>query len=123
MTEKKEIRLQVFLSHSGVCSRRSAGEWIKNGRCRVNGKKVLEPAYPVNPDRDEILLDGKKVAEPEKIYVLLHKPRGVVTTRKDKFAEKTVLDILPGRFKHLYPVGRLDKYTTSIMREKDIEEW
>ncbi len=113
--EEKNIRLQVFLSHSGTCSRRCAGEWIKAGRCNVNGKKVLEPSYPINPGRDKVLLNGKKVALREKTYILLNKPPGVITTRKDRFAGKTVLDILPERFRYLYPVGRLDKDTTGLL--------
>ncbi len=113
--EEKKIRLQVFLAHSGACSRRCAGEWIKAGHCSVNGKKVLEPSYPVNPGRDNVLLDDKEVILRKKTYILLNKPPGVITTRKDRFAGKTVLDILPERFRHLYPVGRLDKDTTGLL--------
>jgi len=112
---EKSVRLQVFLSHNGICSRRCAGEWIKAGRCSVNGKKVLEPSYPVDPDRAAVVLDGEKVVPRKKAYILLNKPLGVVTTRKDRFAGKTVLDILPDRFRHLYPVGRLDKDTTGLL--------
>ena len=112
---EKGIRLQVFLSQSGLCSRRGAGEWIKAGRCSVNGNKVLEPSYPVDPGRDKVLLDGKKATLKKKTYILLNKPRGVMTTRKDRFAGKTVLDILPEEFHHLYPVGRLDKDTTGLL--------
>ncbi|MCD5397849.1 rRNA pseudouridine synthase [candidate division NPL-UPA2 bacterium] len=115
MAKEKSIRLQVFLSHSGVSSRRWAGEWIKAGRCSVNGKRIFEPSYPVDPGRDKVLLDGERIAVRKKIYVLLNKPRGVVTTRRDRFAEKTVLDILPEGFGHLYPVGRLDKDTTGLL--------
>lgn len=112
---KKKVRLQIFLSHSGLCSRRCASEWIKAGRCSVNGIKVLEPSCPVDADRDKVLLDGEKVVLKKKIYILLNKPRGVVTTRRDRFARKTILDILPARFRHLYPVGRLDKDTTGLL--------
>ena len=115
MIKEKRIRLQVFLSRSGVSSRRWAGEWIKAGRCNVNGKRVFEPSYPIDPGWDKVLLDGERVAVKKKIYVLLNKPRGVVTTRSDRFAEKTVLDILPEGFGHLYPVGRLDKDTTGLL--------
>ncbi len=115
MAKEKKIRLQVFLSHSGVSSRRWAGEWIKAGRCSVNGKKILQPSYPVDPGRDKVLLDSKKVVLSKKTYILLNKPRGVVTSRRDRFAGKTVLDILPEEFGHLYPVGRLDKDTTGLL--------
>lgn len=112
---EKKIRLQVFLAHSGLCSRRRASEWIRAGRCRVNGKEALEPSYPLDPHQDKVLLDGKKIALKKKIYILLNKPRGVVTTRRDRFAGKTVLDILPEEFRYLYPVGRLDKNTTGLL--------
>ncbi|MCD5402007.1 rRNA pseudouridine synthase [candidate division NPL-UPA2 bacterium] len=115
MAKEKRIRLQVFLSHSGVSSRRWASEWIKAGRCSVNGKKILQPSYPVDPSRDKVLLDGEKVVIRKKTYILLNKPRGVVTTRRDRFAGRTVLDILPEGFGYLYPVGRLDKDTTGLL--------
>ncbi len=87
---------------------------ILEGRVRLNGKKVTELGVSVDPDVDVVHVNGQIVSimpesEQEKLYILLNKPPQVVTTLKDNFARKTVLDLLPG-FKHLriYPVGRLD---------------
>lgn len=120
MAEKKKvfsrkIRLQLFISQSGVCSRREAAAWIKSGRCLVNGQKTLQPSYPIEPGEDKVLLDGEKLQGRKKTYLLLHKPRGSTSTRRDKFAKTTVLNLLPKKFEHLYPVGRLDKETTGLL--------
>lgn len=108
------MRLQVFLSSAGVCSRRRALLLVQSGRVSVNGKKVVEPSYAVSFG-DRITVDGKGISSREKIYVLLNKPRGAVTTREDRFAEKKVMDLLPQGLRHLYPVGRLDKDTTGLL--------
>lgn len=109
------MRLQVFLSHSGVCSRRRALELVKFGKVKVNGSIVAEPSYQVEPSKDSVYLNNKKVFLKEKVYILLNKPRGVTTTKKDYFAEKTVMDLLPPEYKYLNPVGRLDKDTTGLL--------
>lgn len=110
------MRLQVFLSHSGACSRRKALDLILQGRVTVSGKTILEPSYPVTDVSGDIALDGKNIILPkEKIYVLLNKPKGVITTRSDRFADRKVIDLLPQHLKNLYPVGRLDKDTTGLL--------
>ena len=109
------MRLQVFLSHSGACSRRKALESIKQGRVTVNGRKIFEPSYSVQEHSDVVLLDDKQISLAQKLYILLNKPKGVVTTVSDRFAEKKVLDLLPKNFKNLYPVGRLDKDTSGLL--------
>lgn len=111
----KLMRLQVFLSHSGACSRRKALELVKSGKVKVNGSIVIEPSYPIDSSKDSVCLNNKKVFLKEKVYILLNKPRGVTTTKKDYFAEKTVMDLLPSEYKHLNPVGRLDKDTTGLL--------
>ena len=108
-------RLQVFLSHSGVCSRRRALELILNGHVSVNGQVVHEPSTPVDKDKDKVYLDGKLIETKTHTYILLNKPKGVMTTVADKYAEKTVVDFLPQEYKHLYPVGRLDKDTEGLL--------
>jgi pseudouridine synthase len=110
-----KIRLQVFLSHSGVCSRRRALEIIQEGRVTVNQKIIEEPSTPVDPQKDQITVDGKPVAAKQYEYILLHKPQGYVTTRADKFAKKTVYDLLPAEFHHLVPAGRLDQDTEGLL--------
>lgn len=109
------MRLQVFLSKAGICSRRTAAGFIKTGRVRVNNKKILEPSFKIDPEKDKVFLNNKRISPKEKIYIILHKPKGVTTTKKDRFAKKTVMDLLPSRFRHLNPVGRLDKDTTGLL--------
>jgi pseudouridine synthase len=108
------MRLQVYLSHSGACSRRRALEYIQSGRVKVNGEKILEPSFSVTPS-DTVLLDDRQISLKEKTYILLNKPKGVVTTTKDRFAPKKITDLLPVEFKHLHPVGRLDRDTTGLI--------
>lgn len=109
------IRLQVFLSRNGVCSRRKAFDLVMAGRVSVNGRQVVEPSTPVDPGKDRVCVDDKAVAVKAYTYILFNKPRGCVTTREDRFAEKTVFDLLPAEFRHLVPVGRLDKDTEGLL--------
>ncbi len=109
------MRLQVFLSHSGACSRRKALAYIQQGRVTVNGKRIAEPSFPVSEESDAVLLDGKSIVLAAKRYLILHKPKGVVTTLKDPFAEHKVTDLLPKGLKNLYPAGRLDKETRGLL--------
>lgn len=113
--EASKNRLQTFLSHSGVCSRRRALEMIFDGRVSVNGQIVREPSTAVDPQKDKVYVDGKIVKTKAHTYILLNKPKGVMTTVADEHAEKTVLDLLPPEYKHLYPVGRLDKDTEGLL--------
>ena len=108
------MRLQVFLSHSRVCSRRKALELIKEGQVTVNGKTVNEPSCAVDSS-DEVYLGNKKVSLKENSYLILNKPKGAVTTLQDKHAKFTVKDLLPQEYKHLYPVGRLDKESEGLL--------
>ncbi len=109
-----KTRLQVFLSHSGACSRREAMKVIQQGRVTVDGEVICEPSFPVDSG-NEILFNGKAVTAKNHAYVLLHKPKGFVTTLEDKHAKRIVLDLLPEKFKHLYPAGRLDKDTEGLL--------
>ncbi len=109
------MRLQVFLSRSGASSRRGALTLIFAGRVSVNGRVITEPSFIVRPESDRVFLDGRPLGPHEKAYVLFHKPKGVVTTKRDRFAAKTVLDFFPEELRHLNPVGRLDKDTTGLL--------
>lgn len=112
----EEIRLQKFLSNSGVCSRRNAENLIIEGKVRVNGKVVTELGTKVNPEKDEIVCNGEKVKLEKKfVYVLLNKPIGYVTTVKDQFGRPTVLDLVKDVDAKLLPVGRLDMYTSGAI--------
>ncbi len=109
------LRLQVFLSRQGICSRRRAMDFIFAGRVTVNGQTVREPATPIDPKQDKIGVDGNEIKEKAYHYVVLNKPAGYVTTKKDPFASRTVFDLLPKDFRHLVPVGRLDKDTEGLL--------
>ncbi len=102
-------RLQKILSAAGVASRRAAETLIVNGRVSVNGVTVLELGTRADPARDDIRVDGQRVrAATRHRYLLLNKPRGYMTTRKDPERRPTVLDLLPEVREYIYPVGRLD---------------
>ncbi len=101
-------RLQKILSQAGVASRRLAEELIAQGRVQVNGVTVTALGTKADPD-DEIKVDGRRIqTQTRKRYILLHKPRGYITTRSDPQGRPTVLDLLRGVREYIYPVGRLD---------------
>jgi pseudouridine synthase len=101
------IRLQKILSAAGVASRRAAEKLIVEGRVSVNGETITQLGTRADPDADDIRVDGRRIGRPKRRYIVLHKPRGYVTTRSDPEHRKTVLDLL-GLQEYLYPVGRLD---------------
>jgi 23S rRNA pseudouridine2605 synthase len=101
-------RIQKIIAHAGVCSRRKAEEYIAEGRVKVDGKPVTQPGLKVDPDQVVITVDGKPLKEEKKIYILLHKPRGYVTTMSDPQGRPIVTDLLPEIQERLFPVGRLD---------------
>lgn len=108
------MRINKYLAHSGVCSRRQADELISQGRVSINEDVVKELGMKVSPE-DIIKLDGKEVKLSKKFeYFLLNKPIGYVSTVKDPHAEKTVLDLVKSE-ERLYPVGRLDKDSRGII--------
>ena len=110
------MRLQVALSRAGISSRRKAASVIEEGRVTVNGKVIRERGHAVDPERDEIIADGVKLRRHEKkIYILLNKPRSVITSKSDPENRKTVFDALPAALRRLHSVGRLDKDTTGLL--------
>ena len=90
-------------------------EAIQQGFVTVNGRIVREPSTPVDGEKDRVTVDGKIVQIKAYEYLMLNKPEGYVTTREDRFAQKTVLDLLPTGLRHLNPVGRLDKNTEGLL--------
>jgi pseudouridine synthase len=111
-----KIRLQKFLASVGVASRRASEKIIQDGRVQVNGRIVRELGVKIDPDVDEIKVDGKACRkEPRHIYILINKPIGVVTTVKDPFGRPTVLDLIKGLKERVYPVGRLDMDTEGLL--------
>jgi len=108
------MRLQVYLSHNGVSSRRDAMEIIQAGRVKVNGRIVKEPSTPVEGN-EEITVDNQKIGTKEYTCVMLNKPAGFTTTKDDMHAEQTVMDLLPSSMRHLAPVGRLDRDSEGLL--------
>src|ERR1041385_6057202 len=103
-------RLQKILAHAGVASRRHAEEMITSGRVTVNGHIVTELGSKADVSEDVIKVDGKKLRSPQRhIYVLLHKPKNVMSTTSDPGERPTVMEYVKGKLKErIYPVGRLD---------------
>lgn len=108
-------RLQKFIAQAGIASRRRAEELITAGRVSVNGRTVTELGSKVEPGRDTVAVDGRPLAGEEKVYILLNKPRGVVTTVSDPQGRRTVSDLVAGIDARLYPVGRLDYNTEGLL--------
>ena len=116
MEERNEIRLQKFLSDSGIASRRKCEEIILEGRVKVNEKIITKLGTKINPYIDFVEVDGKILKRhDEKIYILLNKPIGYVTTVKDQFNRETVMDLLKNIKTRIVPVGRLDMYTSGAL--------
>lgn len=107
-------RLQKVIAEKGYCSRRKAEELIAAGKVEVNGRIITEMGFKVSYE-DDILVEGNQLSnKEEKVYYLLNKPRGVVTTVHDEKGRKTVIDLIPTTSR-IYPVGRLDYDTTGIL--------
>ena len=109
-------RLQKVISAAGVASRRAAEQFITDGRVTVNGRTVRELGTRADPARDDVRVDGRRIAREVRLrYLLLHKPRGYVTTRSDPNRRRTVLDLIPGVREYVYPVGRLDYESEGLL--------
>jgi 23S rRNA pseudouridine2605 synthase len=110
------IRLQKILSSAGVASRRAAERLMTDGRVTVNGDTVRELGTRADPATDDIRVDGRPIRrDTHRIYLLLNKPRGYVTTRSDPERRPTVLDLVPGVHEYVYPVGRLDYESEGLL--------
>ena len=117
-------RLQKILSGAGAASRREAESFIVAGRVAVNGAVITELGSKADPDKDRITLDGKPIkAKKERLYLLLYKPSGYVTTRKDPEGRPVVTDLLQGLEERVYPVGRLDYNTEGLLLLTNDGEW
>ena len=107
--------LERVFSKAGYGSRSEARSWIGTGKVRVNGQIVRNPDHWVDLERDRVTLDGKPLRKPAKTYVLLYKPKGYITTRKDPEGRPTVYDLVSDVGKWLSPVGRLDLDTSGLL--------
>ncbi len=108
-------RLQKVMAHAGVASRRKSEEIIAEGRVKVNGVVVTEMGTKVDPAQDTIEVDGEEIEKETKTYLKLYKPRGYVTTVNDPQGRQTVMDLIHGIDKRIYPVGRLDLDSSGLL--------
>jgi 23S rRNA pseudouridine2605 synthase len=109
------IRLNKFISNSGVCSRREADDLISMGLITVNGKSITELGYKVKPT-DDVRYEGRRLKAEPMVYILLNKPKGYITTTDDPQERNTVMQLVEGACKErVYPVGRLDRNTSGLL--------
>lgn len=109
------MRINKFLASTGLASRRKCEEYVLEGRVTVNGKVITNLAFVVS-EKDKVLVDGKSVSLPRKYtYLMMHKPKGYLTSLSDGRGRKTVMDLLPDEFKMLKPVGRLDYNSEGLL--------
>jgi len=116
-TDKFEIRLQKFIADCGITSRRKAEQLITQGRVTINGEVVMELGTKVDPKNDIVLVDGHlaDLAAVDQVYLMLHKPRGFVTTLNDPEGRETVMDLVKDVTERIYPVGRLDYLSEGLL--------
>ena len=112
---KETVRLNKFIANSGMCSRREADNFIQAGVVTVNGDVVTELGTKININTDDVRFNGERLKGEAKVYIVMNKPKGFVTTSSDPHAEKTVMDLLKGCEARVFPVGRLDKNTTGVL--------
>ncbi len=115
MANKNEVRLQKFMADCGIASRRKSEEIIEAGKVKVNGH-VAHIGDKINPKKDLVTVRGKRINKvTEMHYIMLHKPRGYVTTVSDELGRKTVMDLVRDVNERIYPVGRLDKDSEGLL--------
>lgn len=118
------VSLARALSKLGLCSRSQAREWIEAGRVRVNGTPRRDPELRVDPQRDRIEVDGQRATAARRVYLMLNKPRGLVTTASDERGRDTVYACLAGAdLPHLSPVGRLDRASEGLLLFTNDTRW
>ncbi|HET7151886.1 MAG TPA: pseudouridine synthase [Candidatus Acidoferrum sp.] len=119
----KRVGLARALSKLGYSSRTQAAELVRSGRVKLNGSVRRDPETPTHPDKDRIEVEGAALAARAKIYLVLNKPRGVVTTADDEKGRETVYAYLPKNLPWLAPVGRLDKASEGLLLFTNDSEW
>ena len=112
---KEEVRLNKYIANSGICSRREADNFILAGVVTVNGEVVTELGTKININTDDVRFNGERLKGEAKVYIVMNKPKGYVTTASDPHADKTVMDLLKNCPSRVFPVGRLDKNTTGVL--------
>jgi len=119
----RRIGLARALSKLGYCSRSQGFELIRNGRVRLNGNVARNPEAPVHLERDRIEVDQASVPSAEKIYLMMNKPRGLVTSAADEKGRETVYSLLPHDLPWVAPIGRLDKASEGLLLFTNDSEW
>ena len=119
----RKVGLARVLSKLGYCSRSRAAELIRSGEVAVNGTVRRDPEYPVSMEKDKLEVNGRPVKAGKKIYLVLNKPRGVVTTASDEQGRQTVYDLLDEHEGWVGPVGRLDKASEGLLLLTNDSEW
>lgn len=111
------MRINKYIASAGIASRRKAENLVSEGRIKVNGQIIYDLGYQVNEDKDIVEYDGKKIdINSEKlVYILLNKPEGYITSSKDQFGRKDVMDLVTDIKERIYPVGRLDYETSGLL--------
>jgi 23S rRNA pseudouridine2605 synthase len=119
----KPVGIARALSKFGYCSRSQAARLVREGRVRLNGAVTKNPEAPVRLAKDRIHVDGKFLGAAEKIYLLLNKPRGIITTASDEKGRDTVYSLLPSDVRWISPVGRLDQASEGLLLFTNDSEW
>jgi 23S rRNA pseudouridine2605 synthase len=120
---EKKVGLARVLSKMGFCSRAEATALVRAGRVALNGKIRQDPEIPVRLGHDFVQVDGRRVKAAAKVYMMLNKPRGVVTTASDEKGRTTVYDYIPDQMTWVAPVGRLDKASEGLLLLTNDSEW
>jgi 23S rRNA pseudouridine2605 synthase len=121
--QNKNVGLARALSKLGYCSRAQAVALVRAGRVQLNGATPADPETPVRLGRDRVTVDGRSIAAAEKIYLVMNKPRGVITSASDEKGRATVYSLLPEDLAWLAPVGRLDKASEGLLLFTNDSEW
>lgn len=108
-------RLQKVLAQAGIASRRKSEEMIRSGRVKVNGEVITTLGHKADPSKDRIEVDGHSIAKETYVYLLFHKPKGVITSVEDPRGRKVVMDYIHGIHERVYPIGRLDYDTEGLL--------
>ena len=119
----RRVGLARAISKLGYCSRSRAAELIRTGRVKLNGKVCRNPEAPTRAGKDRIEVEGGQVQESKKIYLMLNKPHGIVTTASDEKGRETIYSLLPPELSWIAPVGRLDKASEGLLLLTNDSEW